>query len=524
MENDESQAQMTAPTPPTPPRALLDPTEGAPELLQGGPTPAWRTARGILRAGSPQVIEAQQAGVRALASAFPTLADQAPLPLAPPRTHGSLAWLLEADLGTMDPEPLARIEAWTDAFLADRAERVPKRASLRELARELAPWSRPKPSVWVRSLREARGAGAALPFVPRLSTIERGLDHVVALELTRTWGHSAISPARMLERGACHWRHFGPEHWLGVDHAPFVDPDPAEPATALMVLLWGWRWDALRAADALVALGAVPPTPLREVSLSLVEPHPCLNSDDLERLLGVRPGLVPATAAARALGRGQGLVVAGVPLQLRVEPPVQPRRSARPWRIRDRDPTRLFSRWHEGVRLDPTARASLTPERAAMATARSLGATTVVDAFCGAGGNAIAFARMPWCEQVVAVEQDPERLAMARHNAAIYGVQDRIRFVCGDFFAEAPALARSARACFLDPPWAAGPELAERAWAAARSLFARGAMKLPRQATPPADADRTEAVFGVGPVISWVQAWWGSPVSGQARPWPRTTR
>ena len=51
---------------------------------------------------------------------------------------------------------------------------------------------------------------------------------------------------------------------------------------------------------------------------------------------------------------------------------------------------------------------------------------------------------------------------MARHNAAVYGVADRISFRNVDFFKAAHAL--SADAVFLSPPWG-GPEyLATRAF------------------------------------------------------------
>ena len=35
---------------------------------------------------------------------------------------------------------------------------------------------------------------------------------------------------------------------------------------------------------------------------------------------------------------------------------------------------------------------------------------------------------------MIAIDIDPVKLAYARHNAAIYGVEDRIDFICGDFF------------------------------------------------------------------------------------------
>ncbi|KAK1613359.1 hypothetical protein QYE76_037032 [Lolium multiflorum] len=41
---------------------------------------------------------------------------------------------------------------------------------------------------------------------------------------------------------------------------------------------------------------------------------------------------------------------------------------------------------------------------------------------------------------VIAVEIDPRKVELARHNARIYGVEDMIEFVVGDFFRLAPAL------------------------------------------------------------------------------------
>jgi len=73
----------------------------------------------------------------------------------------------------------------------------------------------------------------------------------------------------------------------------------------------------------------------------------------------------------------------------------------------------------------------------------------VIDACCGVGGSAIGFARAG-CE-VVAIEPDPERLAMARHNAALYGVSKRILFLRGR--AEDLLGQQSGDLVFLDPPW-----------------------------------------------------------------------
>ena len=85
------------------------------------------------------------------------------------------------------------------------------------------------------------------------------------------------------------------------------------------------------------------------------------------------------------------------------------------------------------------------------------GSMTVVDAFCGVGGNCIHFAARGM--HVVAIDISLERLEMARHNAAVYGVANRIDFVLGDFLTLAPLL--RADVVVLSPPWG-GPAYQNR--------------------------------------------------------------
>ncbi|CAN6214754.1 unnamed protein product [Urochloa humidicola] len=93
---------------------------------------------------------------------------------------------------------------------------------------------------------------------------------------------------------------------------------------------------------------------------------------------------------------------------------------------------------------------SATPEAvAASQAARAVPGDLVVDAFAGCGGNSIQFAARG-C-YVVAVEIDPRKVELAAHNARVYGVEDRIEFVVGDFFCLAPSL--KADFVFLSPPW-----------------------------------------------------------------------
>jgi trimethylguanosine synthase len=130
----------------------------------------------------------------------------------------------------------------------------------------------------------------------------------------------------------------------------------------------------------------------------------------------------------------------------------------------------------------------VTPEAIATQIAERCRCDVVLDAFCGVGGNAIAFART--CERgaisfhiiaammcafdrspfrpVIALDTSPTRLALARHNAALHGVAARIEFVLADFrmfaarvlhatSAARPSGARKIDVVFLSPPWG-GPE------------------------------------------------------------------
>ncbi|GKV26861.1 hypothetical protein SLEP1_g36081 [Rubroshorea leprosula] len=47
---------------------------------------------------------------------------------------------------------------------------------------------------------------------------------------------------------------------------------------------------------------------------------------------------------------------------------------------------------------------------------------------------------LEWCQFVVAIDIDPQKVVMASNNASIYGVEDYIDFIIGDFFQLAPYL------------------------------------------------------------------------------------
>ena len=114
---------------------------------------------------------------------------------------------------------------------------------------------------------------------------------------------------------------------------------------------------------------------------------------------------------------------------------------------------RLFSLFDEGIKMDLESWHSVTPERIAQHIAYRMTCDVVIDGFCGAGGNTIQLAMT--CHHVIAIDIDPVKIELAKHNAAVYGVADRIEFIVGDYMALAPTL--KADCVFLSPPWG-GPE------------------------------------------------------------------
>ncbi|RHY36009.1 hypothetical protein DYB25_007700 [Aphanomyces astaci] len=83
-------------------------------------------------------------------------------------------------------------------------------------------------------------------------------------------------------------------------------------------------------------------------------------------------------------------------------------------------------------------RKMVTPEVIAAHHATRIACDVVVDAFTGCGGNAIQLAMT--CRHVIAIDVDPAKIAIAKHNATIYGVADRIEWIVGDSFAVLPRL------------------------------------------------------------------------------------
>ncbi|KAJ5105362.1 RNA cap guanine-N2 methyltransferase [Penicillium alfredii] len=123
---------------------------------------------------------------------------------------------------------------------------------------------------------------------------------------------------------------------------------------------------------------------------------------------------------------------------------------------------RIFSKYDDGVWLTDDAWFGVTPEPVADQIAKHIadGApaerSILVDAFAGAGGNTIAFAKTGKWKRIYAIEKDPAVLQCAKHNAKIYGVENKISWFEGNCFEilknQLSALAPYS-IIFASPPW-----------------------------------------------------------------------
>jgi trimethylguanosine synthase len=121
---------------------------------------------------------------------------------------------------------------------------------------------------------------------------------------------------------------------------------------------------------------------------------------------------------------------------------------------------RLFSRFAEGILLDQESWYSVTPEvianhiaqRVITASKKKEG-MIVLEAFCGAGGNAIAFARRPEVVKVICVDNNLQKLKMAAYNCGVYEIpKDKVVFVHADACAVLKTLASDRKENVVEEP------------------------------------------------------------------------
>ncbi|XP_022663931.1 uncharacterized protein LOC111251537 isoform X3 [Varroa destructor] len=127
---------------------------------------------------------------------------------------------------------------------------------------------------------------------------------------------------------------------------------------------------------------------------------------------------------------------------------------------------RLISRFRNDLHLSEEAWFSICPEEigkhiarrvVGLAKARGGRPLRIIDPCCGAGGNAVQCATMPEIEHVYANDLEEHEISSARQLAALYGVEHKMTFSCGDLFQLRPEDFGDIDALVFSPPWG-GPE------------------------------------------------------------------
>ena len=95
----------------------------------------------------------------------------------------------------------------------------------------------------------------------------------------------------------------------------------------------------------------------------------------------------------------------------------------------------------------------MTPEIIAEYTAKLAKGCTVIDGFCGSGGNVIQFSK--FCKTVFAIDIDPKKIDICKNNCKIYNCDDNIYFIKCDFLKIENYTNVKVKAdyIFLSPPW-----------------------------------------------------------------------
>ena len=95
----------------------------------------------------------------------------------------------------------------------------------------------------------------------------------------------------------------------------------------------------------------------------------------------------------------------------------------------------------------------MTPEIIAEYTAKLAKGCTVIDGFCGSGGNVIQFSK--FCKTVFAIDIDPKKIDICKNNCKIYNCDDNIYFIKCDFLKIENYTTVKVKAdyIFLSPPW-----------------------------------------------------------------------
>lgn len=108
-----------------------------------------------------------------------------------------------------------------------------------------------------------------------------------------------------------------------------------------------------------------------------------------------------------------------------------------------------FSKFDQGILMDKESWYSVTPEDMAKYIAKLVKGKSIIDGFCGCGGNVIQFSK--YCSKVYAIDISKEKLNMCKNNCKVYKCKDNIEFIESDFLKMKNKI--KADYIFLSPPW-----------------------------------------------------------------------
>ena len=117
----------------------------------------------------------------------------------------------------------------------------------------------------------------------------------------------------------------------------------------------------------------------------------------------------------------------------------------------------FFSLFDEGIQMDTESWYSVTPEEISEYISSIIpdsSDSTILDAFCGCGGNSISFSKK--FKRVFANDLYEEKIGMTKNNAKVYNCPDNIIYFINDFLT-LNLEGENIDYVFLSPPWG-GPE------------------------------------------------------------------
>ena len=108
-----------------------------------------------------------------------------------------------------------------------------------------------------------------------------------------------------------------------------------------------------------------------------------------------------------------------------------------------------FSKFDKGIMMDKESWYSVTPEEISKYIAKLIKGKSIIDGFCGCGGNVIQFSK--YCSKVYAIDISKSKLDMCKNNCKVYHCKHNIKFIHSDFLKMKNKI--KADYIFLSPPW-----------------------------------------------------------------------